>query len=83
MYTRLYTESQPRREPASEHTIGIMIARMNALTFDGLPRPSRLRPLILVNIRYKTSIGIPCLPPSTRLLYGRIDPTYTGARSLR
>ncbi|KAG2364109.1 hypothetical protein BDR07DRAFT_1375291 [Suillus spraguei] len=56
------SESQPRKEPASEPTIGILIARMNALTFDDLPRLPKLRPLILVNIRHKASISIPCPP---------------------
>ncbi|KAG2359844.1 hypothetical protein BDR07DRAFT_188865 [Suillus spraguei] len=56
-----HSESQPRKEPTSEPTVDILIVRMNALTLGDLPRPSKLRPLILVNIHRKTS-SIPCPP---------------------
>ncbi|KAG2136132.1 hypothetical protein BD769DRAFT_1439264 [Suillus cothurnatus] len=35
---------------------------MTALTLDDPPRPSKLRPLILVNNRHNTSTTIPCPP---------------------
>ncbi|KAG2068368.1 hypothetical protein BDR04DRAFT_1232880 [Suillus decipiens] len=55
-----HSELQPRKEPTSEPTIDILIARMNALSLGDLSRPSKLRPLILVNVRHKTSTSILC-----------------------
>ncbi|KAG2344012.1 hypothetical protein BDR05DRAFT_947766 [Suillus weaverae] len=54
---------QPRKEHALEPTLDTLIAKMTALILDDPPRPSKLRPLILVNNRYKISTTIPCPPP--------------------
>ncbi|KAG1881260.1 hypothetical protein F4604DRAFT_470959 [Suillus subluteus] len=56
------SEPQPRKEHALELTLGILIAKITALTLDDPPRPSKLRPLILVNNRHNTSTTIPCPP---------------------
>ncbi|KAG2160052.1 uncharacterized protein EDB93DRAFT_1099445 [Suillus bovinus] len=53
---------QPQKDHALEHVLDILIAKMTALTLDDLPRPSKLRPLILVN-RHKTS-KVHCPPPA-------------------
>ncbi|KAG2157831.1 uncharacterized protein EDB93DRAFT_1246878 [Suillus bovinus] len=47
------SKPQPQKDPALEHVLDILIAKMTALTLDDPPRPSKLRPLILVN-RHKT-----------------------------
>ncbi|KAG1769539.1 hypothetical protein EV702DRAFT_695766 [Suillus placidus] len=57
---------QPRKEHALEPKLDILIAKMTALILDDPPRPSNLRPLILVNNRHKTSpIICPPLPGPT------------------
>ncbi|KAG1741170.1 hypothetical protein EDB19DRAFT_740167 [Suillus lakei] len=58
------SEPQPRKERALERTaLDNLIARTNALILDDPPRPPKLRPLILVTNRHRTStIPYPLLP---------------------
>ncbi|KAG2131235.1 uncharacterized protein EDB93DRAFT_1311778 [Suillus bovinus] len=56
------SEIQPQKDHALEHVLDILIAKMTVLTLDDPPRPSKLRPLILVN-RHKTS-KVHCPPPA-------------------